>query len=190
MRKIPTVFARDARHRHLVTPTVEPVCLWVIQGKGTPTQKFDGTACRVQDGKLYKRRELKEGAPEPEGFIIAGFANGKVQGWVPVNPNDPADQYHVEAWEQNPKIAPGTYELCGPMVNGNPENRARHELLRHGSIELPDIDRSFTAIKAFLAQRQIEGIVWHADSGRRMAKIKRRDFGLPWPPSSFGERTR
>jgi hypothetical protein len=49
-------------------------------------------------------------------------------------------------------------------------------------ITLNHIDRDYDAIKAFLEEHPIEGIVWQDIQLRRMAKIKRRDFGLPWPP--------
>jgi hypothetical protein len=43
---------------------------------------------------------------------------------------------------------------------------------------------SFEGIRAYLASREIEGIVWWRvpdDPGCDKAKIKRRDFSLPWP---------
>lgn len=48
-----------------------------------------------------------------------------------------------------------------------------------GAFSYPDAPRDFDGIKAWLTDRQIEGLVWHHDDGR-MAKIKRRDFGLKW----------
>lgn len=43
----------------------------------------------------------------------------------------------------------------------------------------PLAPHDFEGIKGFLAENVIEGLVWHHPDGR-MAKIKRRDFGLKW----------
>jgi hypothetical protein len=71
MRKIPSLFIRDPIVMSKVTEEVNPVAQWVMDGEGVATQKMDGTSCLVQDGKLWKRRSLGAGAPEPEGFILA-----------------------------------------------------------------------------------------------------------------------
>ena len=72
----------------------------------------------------------------------------------------------------------GTYELCGPKVQGNPEGYIDHRLIPHGKEEIdPDVPRNFEALKAFLFNAQIEGIVYHHPDGR-MAKIKAKDFGI------------
>jgi len=41
---------------------------------------------------------------------------------------------------------------------------------------LEDAPRKFEEIKAYLADKDIEGIVWHHPDGR-MVKIKKKDFG-------------
>ena len=46
-------------------------------------------------------------------------------------------------------------------------------------IELSDDPITYDELKAFFEKNIIEGIVWHHPDGR-MAKIKRRDFGLEW----------
>lgn len=83
------------------------------------------------------------------------------------------------------------YELVGPKVQGNPYGIAplnRHRLWQHGANferrGTPEPPRGFDAIRRFLvAYPQHEGIVWWHPDGRR-AKIKRRDFGLEWPPKA------
>lgn len=187
MRKIPTAFVRDPRRPQLVTSEWAKSCWWVSEGKGVPTLKVDGTACMVKDGQLFKRRELKQDQPEPEGFVVAGFANNKVQGWMPCSREAPEDRYHFEAWDYEEGHFPdGTYELIGPKVQGNPQKEIRHRLVRHGGVTLRDCERTFDGIRRFLQAHEIEGIVWHRETegrtGVQMAKIKRRDFGLPWPP--------
>lgn len=184
MRKIPTVFERDWEgDRSRVLDRVHADCGWVLAGEGVATRKLDGTCCAVIGGHLYKRLELRGVAPAPVGFIEVGHDDetGKTVGWVPVDPGEPANKWHVEAWrflEDTASAVEGTYELLGPKVQGNPERWAVHQLVAHGSVLLEeDPPRSFEALKAWLDGKDIEGIVWRHPDGR-MAKVKLRDFGL------------
>jgi len=44
-------------------------------------------------------------------------------------------------------------------------------------------DRTFAGLRTWMTQHpEFEGIVFHHPDGR-LAKIKQRDFGLPWPMS-------
>lgn len=120
---------------------------------------------------------------------------GKQFGWVPVG-DGPEDKWHREAWQDsfemmisggvghNCGLPDGTYELLGPKVQGNPEGFQCHSLVAHGSslqrngiVELPGCPRDFDGLKAYLAEHDIEGIVWHHPDGR-MCKVKKRDFGF------------
>lgn len=194
MKKIATLFVRDQVTK-LVTDTVTAGCEWVIAGEGVATRKLDGTCCMVRDGKLYKRYELRYTAISdvwqlkriaPETFEPATDIDqetGKRQGWVPVS-DGPEDKWHSEAWDTltngRAQAAPvqGTYELIGPKVQGNPEGMSKHELLRHASLlRYSDCPRDFAGLKAWLAEHDVEGIVWHHSDGR-MVKIKGRDFGI------------
>jgi hypothetical protein len=47
---------------------------------------------------------------------------------------------------------------------------------------IPDAPRMFEGLRTWLAENDVEGIVWHHPDGR-MAKIKARDFGLKRGPS-------
>jgi hypothetical protein len=180
MNKIPTIFIRDlSKQPALVTTEWHPDCLWVRDGEGIPTVKYDGTSCLVRDGKLYKRRELRGTDTPPASFELVGFddVTGKSVGWVPVG-DGPDDRWHreameIKAWEN------GTYELIGPKVQGNKNHASRHTLIRHGCDPIADDPRTFEAIREILSLIEIEGLVWHHPDGR-MAKIKRRDFGLKW----------
>lgn len=181
MKKIPTLFERDwSGDKARVVNVVHKDCGWVLAGEGTATAKLDGTSCMVRDGKLYKRRELREGDAEPSEFELATFDDEtkKRVGWVPVD-DGPQDRWHREAFSLVSGLADGTYELLGPKVQGNPEGYQTHALVRHGSIPL-DAPRTFDGLKEWLSGRDIEGIVWHHPDGR-MAKIKGRDFGLKRP---------
>lgn len=180
MNKIPTIFIRDmSRQPALVTPKWHPDCLWVRDGKGVATRKYDGTSCLVRNGKLYKRRELRPGDVAPPDFESLGTDEntGKTVGWVPIG-DGPEDRWHREAF--NGWHPDSTYELLGPKIQGNKEGRECHVLQDHRMARhYPMGPRTFDEIKAFLTENVIEGLVWHHDDGR-MAKIKRRDFGLNW----------
>lgn len=52
-------------------------------------------------------------------------------------------------------------------------------LVRHGVAEII-VERDFDSIRKYLTEHQIEGIVFWKD-GEPKCKIKRTDFGLPWP---------
>lgn len=181
MKKTPTIFVRDmSKQPALVTPEWKAGCEWVRDGEGRATLKLDGTCCMVRDGKLYKRRELKQGMPAPADFEVADYdeETGKTVGWVPVIEGNADDRWHSEAFAAGP-LADGTYELMGPKIQGNKSFYARHELVPHGIALLDDAPRTFDDLRVYFDQNKIEGIVWHHPDGR-MAKIKRRDFGLKW----------
>ena len=180
MHKIISLFCRNYDGDRLVRNEIVPGAEWVIAGEGTATRKMDGTSCMVRGGKLYKRYDAKRGKAPPNGFEPAQEPDentGHWPGWIPVG-DGPEDRWHREAFANygDESIPDGTYELVGPKVQGNPERYTGHVLVRHGAIQL-DAPRDFTGIKAYLAERDIEGIVWHHPDGR-MVKIKKKDFGL------------
>ena len=188
MKKIPTLFVRD-EHTKLVTNNITPGCEWVIKGLGYPRRKFDGTACLVRDGKLYRRYELKKGKSAPPDFEDAqeepDAVTGDTPGWVPVG-EGPDDKWHriaAATWTDSlgQRLEDGkTYELCGPKVQGNPEGLLIHTLMQHGSLAVGDCPRDFDGILEYLSSHDIEGIVWHHSDGR-CAKVKKRDYGLRRP---------
>lgn len=183
VQKIISLFKRDYEGTRQVFNEVVPGAEWVLNGEGVATVKWDGTSCTVRGGILYKRYDAKHGKTPPPGFEPAQEPDpitGHWPGWVPVT-DAPEDRWHRAALEFG--IVPGydTYELIGPKVQGNPHGYDRLSLVPHGQATLPDAPRTFDAIKAYLEANPIfEGIVWHHPDGR-MVKIKRRDFGLPWP---------
>ena len=58
-------------------------------------------------------------------------------------------------------------------------------LVRHAFADIfdPEPPRTFAELRRWLAGQDIEGLVWHHPDGR-MAKIKRRDFGLERVPTT------
>jgi uncharacterized protein DUF5565 len=160
----------------------------VTEGEGVATIKWDGTSCLVRDSALYRRYDAKGGKTPPPLFEPAQEAPDPVTrhwpGWLPVG-DAPADKWHRAAWAYYSDIQhilkPGTYELVGPGVQGNPYDLAENRLYRHGSDELPDAPRTFAGLRAYFeANPAYEGIVWHHPDGR-MVKAKRKDMGLAWP---------
>ncbi len=178
MRKIPTLFVRDPQNMSRVLPAVNGPCAWVIAGDGVATRKYDGTCVALDlHGNWYARREVKMGKIEPLNFeeIMYDEVTGKRVGWEPIAQSAFA-KYHAEALRNSAPRNPGTYELIGPKINGNPENASKHILISHAEAEvLADAPRHFNGLAVWLATRPIEGVVWHHPDGR-MAKIKRRDF--------------
>lgn len=205
MKKTPIVFLMDYEKEEL-TDVVRPGLEWVLNGEGLATIKFDGQATRWKDGKLWKRydRKLNKQAQRkydagadlgevrddlfktpPEGFVPCEATPDPVSfhwpGWVPVSDTDPADKWLREALEgvTEPLVEDATYELVGPSLALNIYGLEKHELWRHGRdvVDLPD--RSFEAIGKFMAENEVEGVVFHHPDGR-MAKIRRKDFKLFW----------
>lgn len=192
MKKIPTLFKRvfDNHHKIVgITDEITPGCEEAFL-HGEATIKFDGSCCAFINGKFYKRYDAKKGKTPPEGAIPCCDPDpitGHWPHWVPVNPEDPADQWFVRA-ERNYKffidshIEEGTYEAIGPHFNGNNEDTAYDILVKHGSDLIRNINRDFDSIKRYLTNCEIEGIVFWLN-GEPVCKIKRSDFGLPWGQS-------
>ena len=194
MRKIPSLFERDwTGDRSRVTCELTKGCEWVMYGEGVATRKWDGTACLVRGNVLFKRYDAKAGRTPPKDFEPAQDApddvTGHWPGWVPVG-QGPSEAWHNEAWmHAGYELPDGTYELVGPKVGANPEHMDRHLLIRHGKnvlalgwLPAKSPEDLADNLASYLSLAEIEGIVFYHPDGR-MAKIKRRDFGLPWPLS-------
>lgn len=181
MKKIPTLFLRDPEDRRYVTDEVNPECQWVLDGEGTATRKYDGTCVRLdEDGRWWARREVKPGKAPPTGWVEADRdeTTGKRPGWEPID-QSPFRGPWSEAMAVHPDD-PGTYELCGPKVNGNPEGFTLHRLIRHGVTPIPQILPPAELVRELASDMGWEGVVWHHPDGR-MAKLKARDLPLSRP---------
>ncbi len=183
MQKIKSLFIRDEANPKLVTREIEPDCQWVIDGEGVATIKWDGSACLFRGGRLYRRHNLKEGREMPAGWLHWSFDHEQKtgHGWLLVG-DSPADDYHREALMGGGVLKNGTHELVGPKIQKNPYSLTAHRFRKHGDavLDLSKWGTGFDELSMFLADAEIEGIVWHHKDGR-MAKVKRRDFGLQWP---------
>ncbi|MDD5149802.1 MAG: DUF5565 family protein [Flavobacterium sp.] len=186
--KISTLFVvLHQGNKSNITPKVRQENEWVYLEKGVKaTRKFDGTACAIISGKLYKRYDCKVGKIPPEDAIPCQEPDpitGHWPHWVKCKQDSPADQYFIEGlWRfmsLNDVIEDGTYELCGPKVGGNPERLPYHILIKHGYEILYIVDFSYSSIKHYLSDlsNDIEGIVFHGSDGK-MCKIRKKDFNI------------
>ena len=177
MKKIISLFKRNYEGDSLVFDEIVPGAEWVIAGEGLATRKYDGTCCMVKDGMLYKRYDVKRGRKKPDGFIPAQEPDqitGHWPGWIKVG-DGPEDKWHREAYSSC--YPDGTYELCGPKINANPERFDDHRLILHGAYVIYNCPRDYEGLKKFFSNIDMEGIVWHHPDGR-MVKLKIRDFGF------------
>jgi hypothetical protein len=187
MKKMPTLFIRDENDRTYVTEHVNPGCEWVLAGEGTPTRKYDGTCCMLDDdGTWWARREVKPGKETPANFVPVDHdeITKKAMGWEPIHQSS-FSRWHAEAlW--NERITgrgsrpdgwrTGTYELLGPKINGNPESVVTHWLLRHASAaQVPEAPCDYAGLAEWLPKTGWEGLVFHHEDGR-YCKIKAKDF--------------
>lgn len=189
MKKLKSLFQRNYDGDGLVRNEVVPGTEWVLNGEGVATRKWDGTCCLVRHGVLYKRYDAKHGKTPPLGFQPAQDPDpvtGHWPGWLVVSRDKPEDQWHIKAWDNclstnGHPPSNGTYELCGPKIQGNPENFTIHLLVKHGQHVFSLCPREFDLIKLFLEATNVEGIVWWrapTDPECDKVKIKTRDFGL------------
>jgi hypothetical protein len=181
MRKIPTVYLRDFDgNPKYVTREPNPECAWVFAGEGVATRKYDGTCVMLDDdGRWWARREVKPGKDIPPNWVLADHdaETGKAMGWEPIEQSSFA-KLHAEALTWLTDMEPGTYELIGPKINGNPERAPHHDLVFHDATIIntdAPVPLDFDGLRAWLHAHPFEGIVWHGPDGR-YAKLKARDF--------------
>lgn len=178
MIKITTLFKKDPADLSRVTSEVDPANAWALT-EGIATRKFDGTACAIIAGELYRRYDVKKGREVPPGAIACQEPDpitGHWPHWIKCQEGNPADKYHMEAFANLENKTDGTYELVGEKVQGNPERYIGHVLVRHGE-QLCRPERTFEGIRYYLQGHDIEGIVFHHPDGR-MCKIRKSDYGM------------
>ena len=184
MKKIPTLFEKVYENHKVVDikPNITPGCE-VAFFQGIATIKFDGVCCAIIDGKFYKRYDAKKGKKPPVGAIPCCDPDpitGHWPHWVKVDQNDPNDKWFVAAYNNTHESirTNGTFEAIGLHFNGNPYKYNFDILIPHGKAII-GVERNFDAIKNYLENHNIEGLVFWID-GEPVCKIKRSDFGLKW----------
>ena len=188
MKKIPTLFKREYDERGNVKGVTEEVAAgmeWVLAGDGEATEKVDGSACAIINGVFYRRYDAKRGEKPPDGAIPCQEKPDPYTGhwphWVKVDPASKGDKWFIRAYENTPWCREdGTYEAVGVHFQGNPYGLDADFLEKHGRIKIKDCPRTFDGIREWLRVHEVEGIVWYKD-GEPRCKIKRTDFGFPWP---------
>lgn len=187
MKKISTLYKKDAENLGRVIDEINPDNQWVLDGEGVGTRKFDGIASAIINGELYKRYDVKKGKQAPEGAIACqepDTISGHHPHWIKCGRTNSQDKFFFEAFDNLEIKEDGTYELCGETISTerfkpkfNVEKVEGHQLIKHASIILTIPDLSFNGIKKFLEEKDIEGIVFHHPDGR-MCKIRKKDFGI------------
>ncbi len=169
MKKICSLFARDPNNPRILTNTFHPDAAWVVAGEGVATRKWDGTAVLVRGGRLFARYDVKRGKIAPAGFEPAQDPDpntGHHPGWLPAErPEDKWIRAAAESHKVVGQLDDGTYEACGPKINGNPEGLSEHRLIRHGRDMINAVPRDKVSLVEFFRAHNIEGIVWWLREG-------------------------
>lgn len=199
MKKIPSLFIREFDNENNVRKClnkITPGCEWVFEEDCLATEKLDGTCCLIQDDKIYKRYDAKNGKQPPKGAIPCQPEPDPITThwphWVLCDENNPSDKYHIQAFkvfqELTERYKPltdidGTYELVGKHFQSNPYNQEEDYLFKHGNRIICKKFTSYQDIKDYLKDTYIEGIVFYRDNGE-MCKVKRTDFNFEWNNST------
>ncbi|MFH6990002.1 DUF5565 family protein [Flavobacterium collinsii] len=185
MKKIGTLFAKDPTDLAKVINKIGDENKWVITGEAIATRKFDGSAAAIINGELFKRFDAKKGCVIPFGAIACQEADtitGHHPHWLKCDRSKSEDRFFFEGFDNLKIKTDGTFELCGPKVQGNPEKLEKHTLIKHGSevfdFPNPNPNFEFEDLKNFLSEYDIEGIVFHHVSDGRMCKVRKSDFGI------------
>lgn len=187
-RKMTALFEID-RVKHVGTDVVNEKSAWIFTEPAVATVKRDGTGVVItEDNEVLVRRSVKKGKRIPEGFRLAEIDafTGHMFGVEPVAQSGFKTMMNDALPANDQLLEPGTYELCGPKINGNPEGLDHHVLIRHGAEVLPVIPDMRTVepgdahallkpIFADLKERGVEGVVWWGADDKRV-KLRVKDF--------------
>lgn len=199
MQKIPLLFKTDEQRKYVIPEVNVPA---VFEEPTIAHRKYDGT-CMYFDGlSWFSRRSIKLFHDKPEGFelVEVDTTTNKGFGWEPVA-NSPFFKYWQEAMIKQPldcdildtrdgMYEPGTYELLGPKINGNPEKVKGHRLMPHsraqqlGDIQMLELDlvqdpeEAYAELKRVLFYLPVEGVVFKDRNLKPLAKLRRKDFNF------------
>ena len=184
MRKIPTLFKRvfEEGHKVNILPEITEGCEDAFL-HGRATIKMDGSCCAAIGGEFYRRYDAKHGKPVPDGAIKcqeqADPVTGHLPCWVKCDRNNAGDKWYWKAYDNMiGRKTDGTYEAIGKHFQNNPYEMEYDVLEKHGLREV-EVGRTFEAVKQFLAENEIEGLVFWLND-KPVCKIKRSDFGYNW----------
>lgn len=181
MKKIPTLYVRrNYDRRHVINGLVYSGCEWVLDpaSGAVATRKFDGICMMLDEGgQWWTRRTVRPRRSAPPRFVqVEESKQGTCYGWVPVEDSPYVGLVTQALNAPDAPRLPGTYELCGPRVNLNPEGFTEHHLVLHGSEQIDALDaHDVEALMVRCLNAGWEGVVWHHPDGR-MAKLKVRDI--------------
>lgn len=210
MKKIPTLFMRDHK-TGFVIPEINPKAEWVFEKAQPALRKYDGTCVGlflsvkgeiringgVGSGEVDKSEDItgvwlaRHTVPgrmlPPDDFIEEEFdpSTGKTFGWIPIEQSS-FYKFFLEAKGDLEAEYVGTYELCGPKINGNPEGFKKHKLVFHWTAERianvhvldiheMSVEDAYESLKTTLGYMPIEGVIFRSPI-HGMAKLKRKDF--------------
>lgn len=183
---IPCLFLRGADK--LVTPTINPQCDWVLNSDaGLMTIKIDGVLVKVtlEGGQWCIHKRMSESS------------------FMKTNREDTLDAPFWEAFDAQDVKTNGMFEVYGKSIKGNPYGINKNFMIKVFPVDYTlilarhttrikrgwgtSVGELFEAIKSELTESpEIEGLVFHYEESNGLslkaaAKVKRTDFGLPWP---------
>ena len=172
----------DGKFSGLSAEFSSPLCEKAL-AQGIPTVKIDGSACAIINGTLYHRYDVKWGRKVPLDCIPcqaeADATTGHYPVWVKCN-DTKADMWFLVAYNNTGGVLKdGTYEAVGRHFQSNPYKLDYDILVRHGVNIIQTPMHTIEAVRGYLTQHNIEGIVWWLD-GEPICKLRRKDFFLPW----------
>lgn len=200
MKKIPTMFKREYDDEGYLMGLSDTFtndhCKYALE-HGTITVKIDGSACMIQDGKLFCRYDAKlnkHGKPKPipEDAIKCQPERDPITGHLPCW--RPAENDNMYKWQRvafdnyiksGGSIENGTYEAIGPHFTSNPYHLSEDTLVRHGSkiIDVTEDQRTVDGIKKLVRNLNEEGIVIWVNN-EPVCKLKRVDMNCEWNGST------
>lgn len=162
-------------------------------GEGEATEMIDGVSCAIIDGIFYRKVDTRYWKDIPSDAFPCSwkYANKDTYTfyWIPIKSNVKGDWRFIQALENSPWISiteNALYEAVGKDFRDNPYELDDNFLERAGRRKLKDCPRTYEGIFDYLRKHELEGIVWWKD-GMPWGKIRRKDFGLTWPPIRYGD---
>lgn len=162
-------------------------CVPYLKWAGTPVLIRKDPRDAAGGLEAFRGFVAKPGVPFKGAFIEEERSNEEVRGWIDINFDDRA---HYEALSAGHDAAdrpfrPGTYELMGPLVRGNPAGLQFHTLVPHyGEESLIDrrgpMSPTYANVRQYLIDfPNIHGLAWYTPDHLWCATMDRVDYGLP-----------